>query len=196
MDIILASKSPRRKDLLKMTGLSFTTVESDAEENAPRSLPPDEYVKVLSYQKAKAVQNRFPESCIIGADTIVYLNNEIIGKPKNTEDAKNTLSKMQGNQHVVYTGITVLTKDKEITAFDTTNVTFSHMSKEEIDWYVSTGEPMDKAGSYGVQGPGGIFVQKIEGNYFNVVGLPLPLLYNMLVDAGVLINGLNIKTDE
>ena len=127
-----------------------------------------------------------PDACVIGADTIVVLDSEIIGKPKSPEDAVQTLSKMQGREHTVYTGLAVLKKDYSDIRFDATKVRFRPMSDKEIRWYVSTGEPFDKAGSYGIQGLASVFVESIEGSYFNIVGLPAPVLYEMLLKANAI----------
>lgn len=189
MEIILASQSPRRRELLTLMGLDFTVITSDVEENPPQGAPVDEYVSALALQKAEAVAKHHPQACVIGADTVVYLEGDILGKPHTPENAKKYLTRMQGRRHTVYTGVAVITNGKADVRVDTTEVTFAPMSETEIDWYVATGEPLDKAGAYGVQGPGGIFVKQVVGNYFNVIGMPLPMLYQMLLDAGVLVCG-------
>ena len=182
--IILASSSPRRRELLSMIGLNYVIKTSGEEEVQPHGLPPAEFVKTLALQKAQPVANLHPGDCVIGADTIVYLEGDILGKPHTPDVAKAYLSRMQGKQHVVFTGVAVLKNGKADVRHCETTVTFSPMTEREIDAYVATGEPLDKAGAYGVQGPGGIFVERVEGNYFNVIGLPLPMLYKMLIDAG------------
>ncbi len=182
--IILASSSPRRRELLSMIGLNYVIETSGEEEVQPHGLPPAEFVKTLALQKAQPVADLHPEDCVIGADTIVYLEGDILGKPHTPDVAKAYLSRMQGKQHVVFTGVAVLKNGKVDVRHCETTVTFAPMTPREIDAYVATGEPLDKAGAYGVQGPGGIFVERVEGNYFNVIGLPLPMLYNMLIDAG------------
>ena len=182
--IILASSSPRRRELLSMIGLHYVIETSGEEEIQPHGLPPAEFVKTLALQKAQPVADLHPEDCVIGADTIVYLEGDILGKPHTPEVAKAFLTRMQGKQHVVFTGVAVLKNGKADVRHCETRVTFAPMTQREIEAYVATGEPLDKAGAYGVQGPGGIFVERVEGNYFNVIGLPLPLLYNMLIDAG------------
>jgi len=189
MEIILASQSPRRRELLTLMGLDFTVITSDVEENPPKDASVAEVVSALALQKAEAVAKNHPDACVIGADTVVYLEGNILGKPHTPENARKYLSRMQGKQHTVYTGVAVIANGKADVRVDTTDVTFAPMTDEEIEWYVSTGEPLDKAGAYGVQGPGGIFVKHIKGNYFNVIGMPLPLLYRMLLDAGVLLCG-------
>ncbi len=182
--IILASSSPRRRELLSMIGLQFTIETSGEEEIQPHGLSPADFVKTLALQKAEPVARLHPQDCVIGADTIVYLEGDILGKPHTPERAKTFLTRMQGKSHVVYTGVAVLKNGKSDVRHCETRVTFASMTEREIDDYVATGEPLDKAGAYGVQGPGGIFVERVEGNYFNVIGLPLPLLYKMLVAAG------------
>ena len=183
--IILASESPRRRELLTLMGLDFSIITSHVEERPPQNVTPAEYVCALGLQKAQAVFCSHPNDCVIGADTVVYLDGDILGKPHTPENAKRYLTRMQGRTHTVYTGIAVLTPGKVDVRHCETEVTFFKMNEREIDWYVASGEPLDKAGAYGVQGPGGVFVEKIVGNYFNVIGMPIPLLYHMLRDAGV-----------
>ena len=185
--IILASSSPRRKELLSMIGLNYIIETSGEEEIQPHGLPPAEFVKTLALQKAQPVADLHPEDCVIGADTIVYLEGDILGKPHMPEVAKAYLSRMQGKTHVVFTGVAVLKNGKADVRHCETTVTFAPMTEREIERYVETGEPLDKAGAYGVQGPGGVFVERVEGNYFNVIGLPLPILYQMLTDAGEIV---------
>ena len=182
--IILASESPRRRELMTLMGLTFRIIPSHSPEIPPVGAGPREYVESLALQKARAVAESHPKDCVIGADTVVYLDGSILGKPHTPERAKDYLSRMQGRKHTVYTGIALLYGDRTDVRHCCTDVTFAPMTDEEIDWYVSTGEPLDKAGAYGVQGPGGIFVEKVDGNYFNVIGMPMPLLYRMLKDAG------------
>ena len=182
--IILASSSPRRQELMSMIGLNFIIETSGEEEVQPHGLAPAAFVKTLALQKAQPVADKYPSNCVIGADTIVYLEGDILGKPHTPEAAKAYLSRMQGKSHVVFTGVAVLKGGRADVRHCETTVTFAPMTEREIDAYVATGEPLDKAGAYGVQGPGGIFVERVEGNYFNVIGLPLPLLYKMLIDAG------------
>ena len=182
--IILASSSPRRRELLSMIGLQFAIETSGEEEIQPHGLAPADYVKTLALQKAQPVADLHPQDCVIGADTIVYLEGDILGKPHTPEVAQAYLTRMQGKSHVVFTGVAVLKGGKADVRHCETKVTFAPMTQREIEAYVATGEPLDKAGAYGVQGPGAIFVERVEGNYFNVIGLPLPLLYKMLIEAG------------
>ena len=182
--IILASESPRRRELLTLMGLEFVTIPSHSPECTPPHAGPAKFVKTLALEKAETVFAAHPGDCVVGADTIVYLDGEILGKPHTPENARRYLSRMQGRTHTVYTGLALLTPKTRDVRYCKTRVTFAPMTREEIEWYVSTGEPLDKAGAYGVQGPGGIFVERVDGNYFNVIGMPLPLLYRMLSDAG------------
>ena len=186
MDIILASASPNRKELLERIGLPFSVVVSHVAENVSSSLPTGEYVMELARQKAESVAADNPDACVIGADTVVDLDGTILGKPHTPENAKAYLSAMQGREHLVYTGVAVTVHGKTIVDVEKTSVTFAPMSGEEIEWYVATGDPLEKAGAYGIQGPAGLFVSAIRGDYFNVVGLPIHLLYRMLQKSDVL----------
>ena len=186
MELILASQSPRRREIMDLMGFSYLTEVCTEQERIPSDLSVPETVMHLAHQKASFALRLHPDACVIGADTIVVLDGEIIGKPKSPEDAVRTLIKMQGREHAVYTGLAVLKKDYSDIRFDATKVRFRPMSDKEIRWYVSTGEPMDKAGSYGIQGLASLFVESIEGNYFNVVGLPAPVLYEMLLKANAI----------
>ncbi len=183
MELILASQSPRRHEIMNFMGLSCRTEVCTDPEQIPEGLSIPETVMHLAKQKADFALRLHPDACVIGADTIVDLDGEIIGKPKSPEDAVRTLTRMQGRSHTVYTGLAVLKSGYSDLRYVTTRVRFRPMSEAEIRWYVSTGDPLDKAGSYGVQGLGCVFVESIEGNYFNVVGLPAPTLYEMLLKA-------------
>ena len=185
--IVLASGSPRRKELLAKTGLKFSVVVSGGEEKAETS-DPAETVEKLSLDKASAVadllQAEKEPQLIIGADTVVACDGEILGKPSDREDAFRMLWKLQGQTHQVYTGVTLLLKKKHTwqahTFSEKTDVQFYPVSREELLAYIETGEPMDKAGSYGIQGGFGIYVKGICGDYNNVVGLPIGHLYQEL----------------
>ncbi len=189
MEIILASASPRRKELLEKAGFCFQVLPAGGKEVITRT-EPSEIVEELSYQKAYEIKQRKfieepeKEFLIIGADTIVAMDHKILGKPKNEEEAVRTLLSLQGRVHQVYTGVTLIAgkeTDFRVRSFhERTDVEFYPVSEEKIRAYVSTGEPMDKAGSYGIQGKWGIYVKGIRGDYNNVVGLPVPrLLYEM-----------------
>ncbi len=184
MELILASQSPRRRDIMRFMGLDYNTEVCTEPERVSKGLSISETVMHLAEQKAAFALRLHPDACVIGADTIVVLDGEILGKPSSPEDAVRTLNRMQGRTHTVYTGVAVLKAGYSDVRYDATRVRFRTMSKKEILWYVSTGEPLDKAGSYGVQGFGSVFVDSIEGNYFTVVGLPAPMLYEMLLKAG------------
>ena len=184
MELILASQSPRRHDIMRYMGLAFRTEVCTEPEQIPADLSIPETVMHLAKQKASFALRLHPDACVIGADTIVVLDREILGKPSSPEDAVRTLDRLQGRTHTVYTGIAVLKAGYCDVRYDATLVRFRPMTEKEILWYVSTGEPLDKAGSYGIQGSGSVFVESIEGNYFTVVGLTAPLLYDMLLKAG------------
>ncbi|MBQ6425471.1 MAG: septum formation inhibitor Maf [Clostridia bacterium] len=186
MHIILASASPNRKELLERIGLPFSVVVSNVCENVAPGLSTAEYVMTLARQKAESVAAAYPEACVIGADTVVDLDGRILGKPHTPENAKAFLSAMQGRKHLVYTGLAVSARGVTAVDVEKTSVTFAPMSEEEIDWYVASGDPLEKAGAYGIQGPAGLFISAIDGDYFNVVGLPVHLLYRMLRKARVI----------
>ncbi len=178
-DIILASRSPRRAFLLEQVGLKFEQIPSHIEENLNGMLP-DEFVLHYSLKKAEEIQKTHSNSLIIGADTIVVLNNKIIGKPQNDEEAFQILKKLSGKCHEVLTGVSILFHDSQISDIAKTKVFFKLIADEDIKEYISTGEPMDKAGAYGIQGYGSQFIDKIDGCYFNVMGFPIPLFYEMI----------------
>ena len=186
MAIILASGSPRRKQLLEMLDLEFQVIPAKGEEIIPHGAGPDEAVQALSAQKAASVAAERPaEDVIIAADTIVWYNGAILGKPRDEQEAARMLSSLSGNTHTVYTGVTVRKGDTVVTGAEETQVRFRKLSGREIDAYIATGEPMDKAGSYGIQGYGAMFVSHLEGDYFSVMGLPLCPLCRMLRAFGV-----------
>lgn len=183
--VILASASARRRQLLSFLNIDFKVEIADIDENISLDLPPEEYCKQLAFSKAKIVALHHTEATlIIGADTIVYLNGEIINKPSDREEAYNILSKLSGNTHKVYTGLALInsvTMDS-IVDYQVSDVTFRKLSDKEIWAYIDSGSPMDKAGAYGIQDDfGAVFVQDIRGCYYNIVGLPLQLLYSNLV---------------
>lgn len=187
MDIVLASASPRRRELLSMLGVeNFRVIPALGEEIAEPGLSPDALVCALSLAKAQEVAAQCPEtSLVIAADTVVALDGQIMGKPADKQDAFRMLSSLSGRAHTVYTGVTVLLGGRVLTAAEQTCVRFREMSAREIRAYIDTGEPMDKAGAYGAQGLGALFVEGIEGDFFNVMGLPLCRLSKMLEKLGV-----------
>jgi septum formation protein len=171
--LILASSSPRRKQLLEMANLCFDILASEIDEQIQENQSPEQIVQSLAYQKAKAVQTIHSDAYVIGADTVVVYNGNILGKPKTEQEAANMLRMLSGNSHDVLTGVAILAPEKETVFVERTTVTFWDLTDEEIFEYIATGEPMDKAGAYGIQGRAALFVKRIEGDYFSVVGLPL-----------------------
>lgn len=185
MKIILASKSPRRKEILKNLGLEFDIIQSDIDENGYNNLEPKELVKKLSFKKANHILKLHKQEniTVIGSDTIVCIENKILGKPKNEQDAINMLMLLNGKQHFVITGLVILGYKngeyfEEIT-YSLAKVYFARYSLAEIEKYVKTKEPMDKAGAYAIQGIGSFLVEKIEGDFYTIVGLPFQKLYKI-----------------
>ena len=184
MQLILASASPRRKALLSLFGIPFTVRAADIDETMDPEKPPFDEVARVSRSKALAV-SRGKEDIVIAADTIVYLDGVILGKPKDTADAARMLAALSGREHTVYTGVAVLRGGETRQAAEHTAVRFRTLTPEEIARYIATGEPMDKAGAYGIQGRGALFVAHLDGDYFNVMGLPLCRLGQLLNELGV-----------
>ncbi|OUN83519.1 septum formation inhibitor Maf [Flavonifractor sp. An52] len=187
MDIILASKSPRRRALLEQMGVrDFRIVTPDIDEHMDRDLPPAELVRQISLEKAQAVAAQAdPNTVVIAADTVVALDGVVLGKPADKEEAFRMLSLLSGNRHQVYTGLTVLRGEQVFSQWEETAVTFRSLTAEEIEAYIATGEPMDKAGAYGIQGYGALFIQGISGDYYNVMGLPVCRLGQILGQLGM-----------
>lgn len=186
MEIVLASGSPRRKQLLEMLGMDFTVHPASGEEILPPGAGPEETVCLLSAQKAGAVAALYPpETVIIAADTIVWHQGAVLGKPRDAQDAARMLAGLSGCTHQVFTGVTVRKGEQVLTAAEMTQVRFRKLSGPEIDAYIATGEPMDKAGAYGAQGLASLFVTGIDGDFFNVMGLPVCRLGKMLKEVGV-----------
>lgn len=186
MKIVLASQSPRRKELLGRMGLEFVTQASKIDESAFDGLEARELVATLSREKAQWIARQLDgETLVIGADTVVVRDGAALGKPKDAEDAVAMLLSLSGRDHQVCTGVTVCRGDRVLTQVEETQVTFRDLTETEVRQYVSTGEPMDKAGAYGIQGLGGLLVEGIRGDYSNVVGLPVCCLGQMLKDFGV-----------
>lgn len=179
--IILASASPRRRELLSQI-CDFKVITSDCDENCSITEPRD-LVCELSLRKAKAIAAT-DDDIVIGADTVVAVDGKILGKPHSEREAKEMLMALSGKTHSVFTGVTVIKGDKVITFAEETCVTFYELTDKLIDRYVASGEPMDKAGAYGIQGKGCVLVQGISGDYFNVVGLPVARLYRVLDQIG------------
>lgn len=184
MKIILASASPRRKELLELINLKFEVQSSNIEEIIDESLPLEKKIEKLSYQKAYdiAIKNK-GNNLIIGADTVVEINGDILGKPKDKQDAERMLKLLSGSEHDVITAITLIdgnNPENYISTHEKTKVRFIELNQEKIDKYIESGEPMDKAGAYAIQGLAVMFVKSIDGCYTNVVGLPIPLLTQVL----------------
>ena len=187
MNIILASASPRRRELLERMGLTdFSVITADIDETPLPGLTCPQQVERLSLLKARAVaQQVSPNELIIAADTVVTLDGAILGKPANRNEARQMISTLSGREHQVYTGVTVLQGDKSLTRHEMTRVNFRPLTDSEVDDYVATGECDDKAGAYGIQGYGCLLVEGIVGDYYNVMGLPVALLSQMLKEFGV-----------
>ena len=183
--LILASKSPRRKELLKQIGIPFVVIVSDAEEVSGNSWTPAALVVENAKRKARAVAEKYPDSPVLGADTVVSSEGKIFGKPKDKDEARKMLTALSGKMHEVTTGLALINRNEIRTTSVTTKVFFDTMTKADIDAYIATEEPMDKAGAYAIQGKAARFIEKIEGSYSNVVGLPL----NALIQMG---KGLNL----
>ncbi|MFH1154182.1 MAG: Maf family protein [Pseudomonadota bacterium] len=186
--LILASKSPRRKYLLEQAGITVAIIPADIEEKRFPGESPEEYVKRLSREKAETIANQNPGSWVIGADTIVVINDTILEKPASNEDARQMLAKLSNTIHTVFTGYTLCCMEcgKTITCSARTEVLFKHLSAREIEWYIRTGEPFDKAGAYAIQGLGTFLVRSINGSYTNVVGLPVCEIIELLVSENII----------
>jgi septum formation protein len=178
--IILASGSPRRAEILGFVGWEFEKHTADIDESVIENETPENYVQRLAREKASAVAAKFADKLILGADTIVLLNGEIIGKPTDLEDARKMLRKLSGRWHEVLTGVAFVKNEKSVVDLQRTRVKFAEMSNEEIEFLVKNGEPLDKAGAYAVQAQAALFIEKIEGDYWNVVGLPINLVYRLV----------------
>ena len=189
MKIVLASASPRRKELMEMLGVqNLEIIPAKGEEKAPENVSPDELVKILSSQKAAEVAALgYEDDIVIGADTIVWAQGRVYGKPKSEAEAFRMLRSLSGNTHEVYTGVTVMKGGRVLSRAERSLVTFRELDEREIDAYIATKEPMDKAGAYGAQGKAALFVKSIDGDFFNVMGLPLCCLGEMLKEQGVVI---------
>lgn len=187
MSIILASRSPRRRELLGQMGISdFIIRPAVGEEKAVPGLSPAQLVEALSLRKGLEVASgAAPGDLVIAADTVVAVDRQVLGKPQSREEAVRMLTSLSGRTHTVYTGVTLCRDGEVLTEHEATAVRFRSLTPEEIEAYVSTGEPMDKAGAYGIQGFGALLVEGIEGDYFNVVGLPVCRLGRMLARFGV-----------
>ena len=187
--LILASKSPRRSELLLAVGWPFETMPADIDETRRPDETAVDYVKRLAIEKAEAVAALLPTGLILAADTTVVVDDHVLGQPADDEDARRMLKLLNGRWHEVLTGVALLRAGEgegTVADYERTRVKFSEMSDEEIDWYVATGEARGKAGAYGIQGRAAILIEEIQGDYFNIVGLPLRLVYELAGKLGVL----------
>jgi len=195
--IILASQSPRRKYLLEQVGLTFEVIPSTFDESTVPVELPERYVRKLAESKAQEVASRAPSAWVIGADTIVLINDTILGKPASVGEARRMLVQLSGQTHRVLTGYAILHADKNSLHSETisTEVVFKTLSTAEIEWYIDTQEPFGKAGAYAIQGLGTFLVKKINGSYTNVVGLPVCEVIEYLITKGVIGRGVSSPTD-
>ncbi|MBY0099125.1 Maf family protein [Mesobacillus maritimus] len=182
--LILASSSPRRKELLENLHLTFEISSSNVDESFSPELTPEEAVKELASRKASFVAEKEPDAFVIGSDTVVVHEGDILGKPSDREEALFMLKKLSGQTHSVFTGVCIISPEREIQFYEKTDVVFWELSQEEMDAYISSGEPFDKAGGYGIQGFGSFLVREIKGDYFSVVGLPVARTVRELRRAG------------
>jgi septum formation protein len=174
--IVLASSSPRRQELLKLLQIPFIIHSSEIDETLPTKMKAEEAVMQLAFRKADAVLEKYPDHLVIGSDTVVVLDGKILGKPEGRNHAFDMLKSLSGKTHKVFTGVSLLSNKKSNIFFEETEVTFWELSEDDIYTYLDTGEPFDKAGAYGIQGFGSLLVKEIKGDYFNVVGLPVSRL--------------------
>ena len=179
--LILASGSPRRKELLTAAGWPFEAITAGIDESLKPDEDPATYVQRLALSKAKAVAEKLNHGLVLGADTTVVVDNHILGQPVDDADAKRMLQLLNGKWHEVLTGVAVVRVGGESRVeYETTRVRFAEMSEPELDWYISTGEARGKAGAYAIQGAAGLFIEEIQGDYFDIVGLPLRLVYELI----------------
>ena len=186
--LILASNSPRRRELLAQAGITFIVIPSEVDERQVARSDPDKLVRVLAESKAIDIAEKHPDSWVLGADTIVVIDNQILGKPDSADAARDMLKRLSGKVHQVFTGYCVCCRHKERLFTDAvkTDVCFKSLSDAEIEWYIRTGEPFDKAGGYGIQGIGSFLVKSIQGSYTNVVGLPVCEVMSFLIGEGLI----------
>jgi septum formation protein len=180
MSLILASASPRRSELLRNAGISFVVAPAHVPEQPLPDEPPLQYAQRLARDKARAVFVRHPDDVVLGADTVVVVDEHLLEKPADAQDAARMLRLLSGRAHQVITGVSLIARGFERTEAEITEVRFSRLSEAEIAYYVATREPMDKAGAYAIQGMASRWVERIDGCYFNVVGLPVPRVYSMM----------------
>ncbi|MEH6993660.1 Maf family protein [Neobacillus drentensis] len=183
-NLILASSSPRRKELLENLRLTFTISSSEVDESFDPTLSPEDVVMDLAERKAQVIFKENPNAFVIGSDTIVVLDNQVLGKPTDEAEAKEMLTMLSGKKHDVYTGVSILSPNGTARFYERTEVWFWELTDAEINFYVQSGEPLDKAGAYGIQQLGSMLVKKISGDYFAVVGLPVSRTYRELKRLG------------
>ena len=180
--LILASRSPRRAEILRSVGWPFEVIVAGVDETPEDGEAPENYVRRLSLAKAEAVAATMNEGLVLGADTTVVIDNQILGQPIDDDDARRMLKMLSGRWHEVLTAVALIRADKEsdpLVSVETTRVRFAELSDAEIEWYVSSGEHLDKAGAYGIQEKAALFIEQIQGDYFNVMGLPIRLVYKL-----------------
>ena len=181
MGVVLASASPRRREILEMLGVrDFAVIPAEVDEAIPDLMPEEAVIHIAQLKARKVAEVCSSDDLIIAADTLVYLDGVALGKPESVADAENMLRRLSGAKHTVYTGVTIIQNGNEMTFAEKTEVFFRQISQEEIEAYIRTGEPMDKAGAYGAQGRGAVFISRIEGDFFNVMGLPVCQLVTTL----------------
>lgn len=183
--LILASGSPRRREILEMLGYRFAVCPADADETVPPGMPPHEAVQLLAQRKAEAVAQTHPNDVVLGSDTLVYCNGQLLGKPTDTADAERMLRLLSGRTHRVYTGVAVLSGGKERVWCVESEVRFLPLSETDIAAYIATGEPVDKAGAYAIQGRGSALVDSISGDFFAIMGLPCSSVVQALRAFGI-----------
>jgi septum formation protein len=184
--LVLASGSPRRREILRSVGWAFEAIAADVDETLRKGEVAEDYVLRLAGEKAGAVAALRPFGLVLGADTVVVIDGDILGKPRDADDARRMLRCLSGRWHEVLTGVSIIRAEsgKRLSELARTRVRFAEMSEEEIDWYIATGEPMDKAGAYAIQGHASLFIEAIDGEYWNVVGLPVRLIYELVRKLG------------
>jgi septum formation protein len=186
--LILASQSPRRRNLLKQAGIEFSVIPSRFDENSVKLSSPDVYVRQLAESKARDISAQYPASWVIGADTVVFIDDTILGKPVSRAEARTMLKSLSGKTHQVLTGYCVCCQkvDRLFSETVKTDVCFKALTDREIDWYINSGEPFGKAGAYAIQGIGAFLVKRIDGSYTNVVGLPVCEVMGILIDENII----------
>lgn len=191
--LVLASSSPRRRELLGLLGLTPEVIPADIDETPGHGEDPMDYVERLALEKASAVAARHPDAVVIAADTTVALGDEMLAKPEHAEDAVRMLGRLQGREHLVHTGIAVISGVRKAVGVESTRVWMRHLDDTTIRAYVATGEPMDKAGAYGIQGYGSTIVERVEGDFYTVMGLGLGMVVDLLRQVGINYNFRNLE---